>query len=190
MSHWIFCVTAHKDKGISDPSEIIEQRFQDQFWGLGEKTPNRRALKAGDRVIFYLGIPHCAFAASATLASDSFEVSPSEQEQLSHGMGFYRAQHGVRLIETKRWERPCRVQDILSVLSFIENKENWVVYFQGGVRYLPEADFEAITQRVVPVVSSTSPRDADEFFASRAEFALEAHLEEFMEELESRRFRR
>jgi hypothetical protein len=181
MNHWIFCATAHRDKGISDPSEIVELRFRDQFWGLGEKTPNRRALKAGDKVIFYLGSPHCAFAASATLASDSLVVSPSEQEQLSHGTDFYRAQHGVRLTETKLWERPCRVQDILSVLSFIENKENWGVYFQGGVRYLPEADFEAITQRFVPIVSSTPPRDGDEFFASRAEFALETHLEEFMD---------
>jgi hypothetical protein len=100
MSHWIFCATAHRDEGISDPLEIIERRFRDQFWGLGKKTPNRRALKAGDKVIFYLGVPHRAFAASATLASDSFAVSPAEREQLSHGMDFYRAEYGVRLSDT------------------------------------------------------------------------------------------
>ena len=50
------------------------------------------------------------------------------------------------------------------------------------MRYLPEADFKAITQRVVPIESSTPPKVGDEFFASRAEFALETHLEEFMEQ--------
>jgi hypothetical protein len=181
MNHWIFCATAHKDKGVSDPSEIIEQRFRDQFWGLGEKTPNRRALKAGDEVIFYLGTPHRAFAASAMLASDSFAVPAPEREKLSHGMEFYRAQFGVRLTETKLWERPCRVEDVLSALSFIENKENWGVYFQGGVRYLPEGDFEAITERAAPLKSSDSFGRGDGSLISRSEFALETHLEEFMD---------
>jgi predicted RNA-binding protein len=181
MNHWIFCVTAHKDRGISDPREVIEQRFRDQFWGLGEKTPNRRALKAGDKIVFYLGIPHRRFAASAMLASDSFAVPALEQEQLSHGMEFYRAQYGVRLTEIKLWEHPCRVEDVLSALTFIENKENWGVYFQGGVRYLPEGDFEAITERALPLTLSNSLGAGDGSFVSRTEFALETHLEEFMD---------
>src|SRR5579863_1504241 len=143
MSHWIFCATAHKDKGIADPREIIEQRFRDQFWGLGEKTPNRRTLQAGDKLIFYLGVPHCTFAASATLASDSFAVSSAEQQRLSHDMDFYRARYGVRLTETKVWEHPCRVEDVVGALTFVVNKQSWGAYFQGGVRYLPEKDFEA-----------------------------------------------
>jgi hypothetical protein len=166
MSHWIFCATAHRDEGISDPLEIIERRFRDQFWGLGKKTPNRRALKAGDKVIFYLGVPHRAFAASATLASDSFAVSPAEREQLSHGIDFYRAEYGVRLSDTQLWEHPCKVEDVVSVLSFIDNKENWGVYLQGGVRYLPERDFEAITERVFPITSSSSSAVGDKFVVS------------------------
>src|ERR1700730_7302121 len=146
MSYWIFCATAHKDVGISDPEDVLKQRFTDQFWGLGERTPNRRALKAGDKVVFYLGFPHRTFAASAVLASDSFALSPSQQEDLSHGMYFYRAPYGVRLSEISTWEHPCRVEDVLPSLSFIENKDNWGVYFQGGVRYLTERDFEVITQ--------------------------------------------
>jgi hypothetical protein len=181
MNYWIFCATAHKDRGISDPHEIIEQRFRDQFWGLGEKTPNRRALKAGDKVIFYLGTPHCAFCGSAALASDSFAVSALQQEQFSHGVDFYRAQYGVTLTEAKLWEHPCRVEDVLAVLAVIENKENWGVYFQGGVRYLPKGDFEAITERVFPSPSNNSFGGRDGSFAASAEFALETHLEEFMD---------
>jgi predicted RNA-binding protein len=183
MSDWIFCVTAHKEVGISDPEDVLKQRFNDQFWGLGEKTPNRRALKAGDRVVFYLGIPHRTFGASAVLASDSFALSPQQREELSHGIDFYRAPFGVRLSEVKIWEHPCRVEDVLAALSFIENKDNWGVYFQGGVRYVPERDFEVITQQcfATPLVLSESPLQQTSTILSRSEFALETHLEEFLD---------
>jgi hypothetical protein len=181
MNHWIFCATAHKDKGISDPHEIIEQRFRDKFWGLGEKTPNRRTLQAGDEIIFYLGVPHCAFAASAKLASDSFEVSPSEQQQLSHGLDFYRARYGVRLSETRVWERTCRVEDVVGALTFVVNKQSWGAYFQGGVRYLPEEDFKTISEYALAAPRSTATSAGDGSFAFRAEFALETHLEEFID---------
>jgi hypothetical protein len=181
MNHWIFVATAHKDKGIFDPIEIIEHRFRDQFWGLGKKTPNRRALKAGDKVIFYLGIPHRAFAASATLASDSLAVSPSERERLSHGMDFYLAEYGVQLNDATLWTHPCKVEDVVSALSFIDNKENWGVYLQGGVRYIPERDFDAITERVLPVTPNSTPMVGDKFVISPTEFALETHLEEFID---------
>lgn len=183
MSYWIFCATAHREVGISDPEDLLKQRFSDHFWGLGEKTPNRRALKAGDRVIFYLGVPHRTFGASAVLASDSFALSPKEKEDLSHGMDFYRAPYGVRLSEVNTWEHPCRVEDVLPSLSFIENKENWGVYFQGGVRYLPECDFEIITLRCfgTPPVLSESPFQQTSTLLSRSEFALETHLEEFLD---------
>lgn len=183
MYCWIFCATAHKEIGIPDPETIVRQRFADQFWGLGEKTSNRRALKAGDRVVFYLGNPHKAFGASAVLASDSFAPSPVEQEELSHSLEFYRAPYGVRLKETSIWEHRCRVDDVLGSLTFIENRANWGVYFQGGVRYLPESDFEVITQRVFTVAAGVSDTrvPAAPSVLSQSEFALETHLEEFID---------
>ena len=183
MAYWIFCVTAHKDLGISDPEDVLKQRFSDQFWGLGEKTPNRRALKAGDKVIFYLGTPHRAFGASAVLASDSFSLSPQQQQDLSHGMDFYRAPYGVRLSEIDIWDHRCRVEDVLPAISFIENKDNWGVYFQGGVRYLPERDFAVIMGPcfAAPVALTESPLQQTASVVSRSEFALETHLEEFLD---------
>jgi Endonuclease NucS len=183
MKHWIFCATAHRDFGISDPMEILRQRFSDRFWGLGKKTPNRRDLKAGDRVVFYLGLPHKAFAASAVLESDSFDLNPTQQANLSHGMEFYRTEYGVRLVETNTWEQPRRVETVVQELSFIQN-DNWGVYLQGGVRYLPEADFEAIMRGSIPVESlggSIPFAQSAAVFASQSEFALESHLEEFID---------
>jgi hypothetical protein len=182
MNYWMFSVTSHKEAGISNPEEILKQRFTDSFWGLGAKTPNRRALQHGDNVVFYLGNPHKAFAASAVLATDSFTLSPAEQEELSHGNAFYRAPFGVRLEQQIIWEQVRRVDDLLPSLHFIENKEFWGSYFQGGVRQLDEKDFQTIVQLGVPFgnqVGTSIP--SLPVPAPDVQFALEAHLEEFID---------
>jgi len=46
MNNWIFIVTQHQVNGEKlTADEILHQRLSDQFWGLGEKTTNRRYLK-------------------------------------------------------------------------------------------------------------------------------------------------
>jgi len=63
--------------------------------------------------------------------------------------------------------------------SMIENKENWGVYFQGGVRQLSEDDFRVITEgRKLPLAVTSKAEDA---IISESQFALEAHLEEFID---------
>jgi len=183
MSYWMFSVTSHKDGNMTiGPEVIVKQRFADYFWGLGEKTPNRRALQAGDKVVFYMGTPYKAFAASAVLASASFKQSAAQQDEMSHGTNFFRALYGVRLEQTTIWKQPRRVEDLLSALNFIENKEYWGSYFQGGVRELRERDFKVITESAFPA-GSVSPGVVPSLHlpAPDAQFALESHLEEFMD---------
>lgn len=183
MNYWMFSVTSHKEDGKTfNPEEILRQRFNDRFWGLGEKTPNRKALQAGDRVVFYLGNPHKAFAASAVLGSAMFTLSPAEQKEFAHDTQFFQTTYGVRLEQTVIWENPHRVEDLLPSLSFIENKEYWGSYFQGGVRQLRESDFEIICANVTPSASVLTPNIARSASpVAAAEFALESHLEEFMD---------
>lgn len=178
MNSWLFIVTQHKVDGETfSADEILQQRLDDKFWGLGERTPNRRSLQKGDRVIFYVGLPRKVFAASAALASDSFQLSKDQQARFDHGKKFYRAEYGVLLDEIKIWDEPCCVEDLVPSLKFIENKENWFVYFQGGVRQLSEEDFRTITDwRGV----TAPPRTSE--VVSQSEFALEAHLEEFIDQ--------
>jgi predicted RNA-binding protein len=182
MSFWMFSVTSHKENDRTfAPEEVLRLRIGDRFWGLGEKTPNRRALKRGDKVVFYLGNPHKTFAASAVLASDSFELSEDEQEKVSHGTKFFKAPYGVRLEEAAIWEHPRRVEDLLPALGFIENKEYWWAYFQGGVRQLGERDFQVICENVsaIPIINPSVPLSQPSM--PEAQFALESHLEEFMD---------
>ncbi len=83
MNYWLFTVTEKKvDSDTLEAKDIFDQRTSDKFWGLGERTPNRRSIRQGDRVVFYVGWPLMIFAATATLASDSFSLS-DEQKDIS-----------------------------------------------------------------------------------------------------------
>ena len=179
MDYWIFTVTQHKTAGkVLTAAEIFDRRMKDCFWGLGEKTPNRRNLKKGDKAIFYIGIPEKVFAGTATLASSCFKLKNSQKDEYGHGNPFYRADYGVVLEEIDIWHNPKPVDKLVSLLEFIENKEFWFSYFQGGVRQVTEADFRTIiTQGERSLVEQISTsRDIE----SPMEFALETHLEEFI----------
>lgn len=181
MNYWIFIVTQHKVDGeLFAADDILKQRVSDQFWGLGEKTPNRRSLQKGDQVVFYVGLPRKVFAASATLSSDSFELSKNQKEKYGHGKKFYISDFGVQLGDIQVWNNSRSVESLLPDLKFIENKESWFTYFQGGVRQILEGDFRTITEgRELSLAEKLSlAKDV----VSESQFALEAHLEEFIDQ--------
>jgi hypothetical protein len=180
MKYWFFTTTNKKTDGeVISAEEVLEQRLADSFWGLGERTPNRRYLQKGDQIIFYLGLPVMAFTASATLASDSFSLSEEQKLKYSHGKKFYRTDYGVMLEDIQLWETPKFVKDLAANLKFIENKENWFAYFQGGVRQISEDDYHTIIENRKAVV--VEPVKTEDAIVSASQFALEAHLEEFID---------
>ena len=180
MSNWVFVVTGRKFEGkMIPPEQILGMRFEDKFWGLGENTPNRRNLQEGDSVVFYMGLPRKEFVASAGLASDSFELSREESKRFSHASDFYWNEHGVLLKDTQVWSNPTKAEMIVPELQFIENKEYWYSYFQGGIRQIDDHDFALIVH--ARELALEEKLDAQEDLASASEFALEAHLEEFLD---------
>jgi restriction system protein len=64
-------------------------------------------------------------------------------------------------------------------MKFIENKENWGAYFQGGVRQLSEDDFRVIAEGIK--LTSSEVNRTEDTIVSESQFALEAHLEEFID---------
>jgi hypothetical protein len=177
VNYWIFIATAKPTDGLT-ARQVFEQRANDGFWGLGEKTPNRKSLQKGDRAVFYVGIPEKVFAGCATLESDSFELTDKERGELSHGISTFTTVYGVRLSDVQVWTNPQPVAELLSQLEFIENTEFWGAYFQGGVREIPEQDFNEILKARNP--RSSVPTLAERDTANTHEFAMEAHLEEFL----------
>ena len=180
MTNWMFIVTGRKYDGETFPADqIFGIRFEDKFWGLGAKTPNRKNLKKGDRVVFYMGLPHKNFVGAATLASGSYELSRSEREKFSHNKDFYRSDFGVLLEDTTVWERATPVESLVPDLEFIDNKEYWYAYFQGGVRELSDQDFNLVLESRKTSFSETVRSEED--IESESEFALESQLEEFLD---------
>lgn len=180
MNYWFFTVTQKKIDGeIITAEGVLKQRLADGFWGLGERTPNRRYLQKGDQIVFYLGSPVMAFAASATLASESFALSDEHKAKYWHSK-VYEAEYGVLLENIQLWEITRSVKDLVAGLKFIENKENWFAYFQGGVRQISEDDYRTIFEnRKAGAVEIIQTEDA---IISKSQFALEAHLEEFIDQ--------
>jgi len=181
MNHWIFVVTDHPEASLTK-QDIFNQRMGDRFWGLGEDTPNRKSVDAGDEVLFYFGRPEKSFVGTAVLTnSATHPLNETDQERISHDREFYRARYGVRLDRIQVWPSAVAAEPLVSLLTFIENKQYWFSYFQGGIREVPEHDFKTI-------VASAS-RDPRELITARevgqtagAEFALESHLEDFMDQ--------
>jgi hypothetical protein len=181
VTTWVFVVTAQKIDGKPySPNDILSLRFKDRFWGLGENTPNRKLLKKGDQVVFYLGIPIKSFTASAILASDAFQLDASQKRKYGHDLEYFTADYGVLLEDLRNWEASVAVDEVVSGLGFVKNKENWGAYFQGGIRQIPPEDFAVITQgrKASLIESMREERDIE----SESEFALEAHLEEFIDQ--------
>ena len=153
--------------------------MEDGFWGLGERTPNRRALRQNDEIVFYVGNPEKAFKGTASLSSDVFMLTPDQLETFGHGKEFYRPEYGVFLSDIDVWQKPRRMEEVLADIQFIVNKDDWYAYFQGGVRQVSEQDFYAITaSREIGLVEQVkAARDIE----SESEFFLESHLEEFID---------
>jgi hypothetical protein len=179
MNYWIFTVAPRvTDSESLTARQIYEQRMKDQFWGLGERTPHRKSVRKGDQVVFYIARPESAFSGVARLASDSFQLSPAQKESFSHGSEFFTADYGVSLEAIDVWETTRPVSELAVHLDLIENPVQWWAYFQGGIRQISESDYSKI---VGGFTGSANIRPNIDEIAAQGLFALEAHLEEFIE---------
>ena len=108
-------------------------------WGLHSNTATRANFKEGDHVVFYLGGQH-VFLGTAVAASGTYVDKTGESDSWFLESGTYR----VDLKDIQTWDQPKPIKPLLKKLSFIKNPLHWGAYLQGGVRKIPEADFETI----------------------------------------------
>jgi len=133
------------DGGVISGEKILKQRLAEEFWGLDENALNRRSLKKGDQIVFYLGMPEMSFAAFGTLASDFFALSGKDKEKYRRDKPF-QADYGVLLENAQLWDVPRPVKDLVERLTFIQNKKNWFAHFRGSVRPIPPEDYRTIAE--------------------------------------------
>ncbi len=182
MNYWIFVANYWKlpDGSWLDSRDIVRTRAEQRFWGLGEKTPNRKSVSRGDKLVFYAGGGESqVLMGTATLASDPYVPSAERLTQVPLGEPDKNPDYGVDLDDVELWAMPKPMRELVPHLSFIENKQFWGTYLQGGVRSVTADDYAIITKgATTDLVRKISQQSELE---SPAEFALEQHLEEFIE---------
>jgi len=124
VSFWILVITGD--------GQELEKRLQGKKWPIFQRTRHRQELKKGDQVIIYHGGYHGSKSFVGTFKISS-GVSPTGPDQYSFGFS-----------EVNLWKNPVGIYDILDNLGFVVRKDNWGIYFQGGVSRLPEKDYKTI----------------------------------------------
>ncbi len=182
MNYWIFVATYWElsDGSWLDSRDIVRTRAEQRFWGLGEKTPNRKSVSRGDKLVFYAGGGESqVLLGTATLASDPYVPSAERLTQVPLGEPDKNPDYGVDLDDIELWAAPKPIRELVPHLSFIENKQFWGTYLQGGVRSVTADDYAIITKGATTDLIRTISQQSE--LESPAEFALEQHLEEFIE---------
>jgi len=104
------------------------------MWGIGAKTPNRRSIAPGDRVLIYVGAPEREFIGSTELGSATHEWTPEEAARYPGDW-----EGGVLLVQANVWPHPVPIKSILSQLVLAE--KNPGARFFAGVVNLTKEDY-------------------------------------------------
>ena len=125
MPYWIFVMKGNEVD--------FHARIEKEKWPIYRRTGNRKSLRKGDNVIFYLGgIRNMKFMGTASLSS---ELEPEGED------------FTVGLSNLDIWKNPILVPSILDSLGFVGNKRNWGAYFQGGAVWILKKDYNAILEK-------------------------------------------
>ncbi len=133
VKYWLFVSVPFTDFNIGTISEMLEKIETTHKWSIGRKTPNRGRLLEGDKILLYQGGEENGgrVVASAELASSLQQSEDSDDF--------------VKLKNLEVWTKPVDMRTLINKLSFIKTKRHWGLYLQGGIREIPEVDYNRIT---------------------------------------------
>jgi hypothetical protein len=165
MNYYIFNVSDQQNyaKKRSAKETFNELVKENNIWGFGLNTANRKAIKAGEKVIFYLtGKDNQIFAGAATLASGAYEDNSEKSSTL-----FLKPNETLRI-------------DLKDVIVFDQPKPRnsfksleWNPS-QGGSTKISERDYNIILGKSSDIIESVIDQDETQ------NFYLEKYLEEFL----------
>lgn len=165
MNYYIFNVSDQQNYATKRTAqETFNKLVKDnKIWGFGLNTANRKAIQAGDKVVFYLtGAKNQVFAGSATLASGAYK----DDSELTKGL-FLHPEETLRI-------------DLTDVIAFPEPKPRkefksleWSPS-QGGSIKISERDYQIVMGEVPDVIHGEIEDDGEQ------DFYLEKYLEDFL----------
>jgi len=101
-------------------------------------------MQPGDKVIYYI-MGAQKFGAIATITGTYFE---DYNKLWTNNDEMWPARCSSRLDFALGDDELLDSKKLIDDLSFIENKKNWGVYFQGSIKQIPEIDFKLIESEI------------------------------------------
>jgi predicted type IV restriction endonuclease len=125
---------AAKGKTLREQAaELLDVRL----WGIGAKTPNRKSLAPGDRVLIYVGAPEREFVGHARLSSATHVWTQEEQARYPGDWD-----SGVAFDDAEVWAHPVPMKSVLPHLDLRETNPN--AHFFAGVARIKQHDYETV----------------------------------------------
>ena len=145
--YFVFIVNdAQGSNGRMQARQIYDELMKLTGWGIGKRTPYRKDLRSGSRIVFYqAGKGGQRFVGTATMASELRPMSADRATE-RRAVGIEPARYDLDLSEIDAWAEPKPVVDMVQRLEFISNKDYYGVHFQGGVKRISEVDYYTIIE--------------------------------------------
>jgi len=119
--------------------------INDNIWGIGNNTPNRKNIQKEDQVLFYKTQPNGRkFIGKAILNSSTIPFNGDLKYSEDSNIIVKGWDNLVLLKEIEVFEEPILIEPLFDFLDFIKDKSKWGTYLQGGVVKITKKDFETI----------------------------------------------
>tara|TARA_Y100000310_G_scaffold301619_2_gene338247 strand:+ start:1007 stop:1921 length:915 start_codon:yes stop_codon:yes gene_type:complete len=182
VNYWVFFVNdwindaGRKFKG----KEVFDILQKNKIWGIGNRTPNRKRLSAGDKVVFYLaGSEGQKFLGKGSLNSPTISFTGDIKYSEDANIIVRGWENLVVFNEFEAFKEPKLLEDMKHNLEFVVKKEIATVYFQSGVRSITKEDYEAL---ISEGLISISQKGSSEGIENENQFILEKYLQSFIVE--------
>ncbi len=144
--HFIFVVNDIRKEGyFLSAREVYDKLMATGIWGINERTPNRRELLAGTKIIFYqAGKGGQAFIGTAEISDSIYKLSEEEIAKRKLQSVLFDGEYAIHLKNIISWKQPKPIQDLVGRLDFIKREKIYGVYLQGGVRKIDASDYRKI----------------------------------------------
>ena len=123
--------------------DIFNERVQENKWPIYNKTPQLRNVKEGKNVVFYIagaGEKRQSFIGSAKIKS----IIDKKNTTVDTNQEFKQVLFHVEFKELKIFDKDVNIKDHIDNLDFIENKEKYGLYFQGGICKIDQISYNYI----------------------------------------------
>ena len=160
VAYFLFNFTksgAKKDKPLREQAAVLMKL---KLWGIGEKTPNKEHLAAGDRVLIYVGVPEQEFIGHATILKPVHQWDPSEAAVYPEDQW----PSGITFGDATVWDEPVSLKAVWPQMPSSSN--NPEAHFFAGVMQIKQKDFEVALAERGEVEQTVAPEKAPSILAS------------------------